>query len=111
MMMATAASLAGLRVGNPPDKSLDETNPLLAHKMEDEWRKMQSQEVPLARPSNSSAAAGVTGLAPQDSKLDGTPNLSANFSAAASRDPSPAASARRVIGPEQEAHHLPAPVR
>jgi hypothetical protein len=62
MMMAKAASLEGMNVSNKPDKTLDQANPALARRMEQEWAKMKDGSQPTATSPRTSAASGVKGL-------------------------------------------------
>lgn len=99
LMMAKADSLAGLSVANKPDKTLDQVNPALARKMEDEWAKMQAQNQPNpdSPQARKSAASDVMGLTqPSIIATDKTPPLSPIFAAKA--DPAPIAATTPVPG-------------
>jgi hypothetical protein len=83
LMAAKANELAGLKVANHFEKTLDQVNPELAKKMEQEWVKLGGQlpkmeETSVSRKSNASTVTGLVN--PSESGIDWLPGLKDTFS-------------------------------
>ena len=83
LINAKVAQLAGLDVtSNKPKETLDQVDPALARKVEQEWARVMKENQPKGQYSPS-AAAKMGGLIKAGSSLDYAPSISDKFPAAA----------------------------
>lgn len=84
LIMVKCAALTGLKIDNPPAKTLDETNPALARKVEEEWARMRNDSEPRAgfQAPTGSVAAKLGDVASGPASLAGAPSVSDHFAGA-----------------------------